>query len=440
VFKMGVAPVSPCRASSVPGSVVKQAPRRLFASTSCAPSCRVKQATPVGSFSSSALSTQAPSPPASSLKDKLVGALAGGVLVALASIIAAYPALTSMWEDNQSLAVANIQQARISELSVEFVARPALQRAVENAIKNPHRNIYTVVYGPKGAGKSTLVEGCASKRSGVVKVAVTQAQSRGDVIDTINEAILGAHKVKADSKLREAALLNAIKSCNPRPTIIFDVERGGSPDQDLGLAAVKSLAKSFAQECAVLIVLAEANAVINFGADRARENFIFVNEMGVNELSELIQKRMELNAHDGTNLEGNAFTPAEIAHIVNNVGGNPATIEKLLIRVKFGANDQRVPLQRALDEIVEDAWTDLNTFPYQSLLKALKEQPDGVSAKSLVGTIEENAKLWVTSDVASGMNRSNAVVYRHELKRYELMSTAHKTALKMFTPRPLSKV
>jgi energy-coupling factor transporter ATP-binding protein EcfA2 len=440
VFKMGVAPVSPCRASSVPGSVVKQAPRRLFASTSCAPSCRVKQATPVGSFSSSALSTQAPSPPASSLKDKLVGALAGGVLVALASIIAAYPALTSMWEDNQSLAVANIQQARISELSVEFVARPALQRAVENAIKNPHRNIYTVVYGPKGAGKSTLVEGCASKRSGVVKVAVTQAQSRGDVIDTINEAILGARKVKADSKLSEVAFLNAIKSCNPRPIIIFDVERGGSPDQELGLAAVRSLAKTFAQECAVLIVLSEANAVIHFGADDAREKFIFVNEMTSNEVSELIQKRMQLNAHDGTNLKGDAFTPAEIAHIVNTVGGNPATIEKLLSNVKLGPDDdQRIPLQQALDGIVKKARADLGTFPYPSLLKTLKAHPDGVSRESLEG-IEDIAQLWIPRDVATGMKASNAVVYRHELERYELMSTAHKTALKMFTPRPLGKL
>jgi hypothetical protein len=94
---------------------------------------------PVVSFSSSAQSTKSAKPPsllASSLKDKLVGVVAGGVLVALASIIAAYPALTSMLvTDLQSLAVANIQQSRIPESSVELVARPALQRAVEYAIE-----------------------------------------------------------------------------------------------------------------------------------------------------------------------------------------------------------------------------------------------------------------------------------------------------------------
>jgi hypothetical protein len=37
--------------------------------------------------------------------------------------------------DLQSLAVANIQQSRIPESSVELVARPALQRAVEYAIE-----------------------------------------------------------------------------------------------------------------------------------------------------------------------------------------------------------------------------------------------------------------------------------------------------------------
>jgi hypothetical protein len=433
---------SGCRASSVLGSLVKQAPIRLFVSTSCASPGRVKLAgCQVVLFSSSAQSTKPPTPPASSLKDKLIGALAGGVLVALATIIAAYPALASMGGDIQSLAVANIQQSRIPESSVEFVARPALQRAVEFAIENPVRNIYTVVYGPKGAGKSALVEGYASKRRGVVKVVVTLAQSRGDVIDTINEAILGARKVKADSKLSEVAFLNAIKSCNPRPIIIFDVERGGSPDQELGLAAVRSLAKTFAQECAVLIVLSEANAVIHLGADDAREKFIFVNEMTSNEVSELIQKRMQLNAHDGTNLKGDAFTPAEIAHIVNTVGGNPATIEKLLSNVKLGPDDdQRIPLQQALDGIVKKARADLGTFPYPSLLKTLKAHPDGVSRESLTGTIEENAKLWVPRNVATGLKGSNAVVYRHEQQRYELMSTAHKTALKMFTPRPLGKL
>jgi hypothetical protein len=198
----------------------------------------------------------------------------------------------------------------------------------------------------------------------VVKVAVTQAQSRDEVITTINEAILGDHKVKADSKLTEVALLKAIKSCNPRPTVIFDVEQGGSPDQILGLAAVRSLAKTFAQECAVIIVLSEANAVIHFGSDHARESFIFVNEMSANEVPELIQKRMQLNPHDGTN----AFTPAEIAHIVNTVGGNPAIIEKLLIRVK-GPTDRRIALQQALDEIVKRARADLDTFPYQEGFK-----------------------------------------------------------------------
>jgi hypothetical protein len=444
-FKMRVcAPVlrSGCRASSVLGSLVKQAPIRLFVSTSCASPGRVKLAgCQVVLFSSSAQSTKPPTPPASSLKDKLIGALAGGVLVALATIMAAYPALASMMRgDFQRLAVANIQESRIPESSVEFVARPALQRAVEFAIENPVRNIYTVVYGPKGAGKSALVEGYASKRRGVVKVVVTLAQSRGDVIDTINEAILGARKVKADSKLSEVAFLNAIKSCNPRPIIIFDVERGGSPDQELGLAAVRSLAKTFAQECAVLIVLSEANAVIHFGADDAREKFIFVNEMTSNEVSELIQKRMQLNAHDGTNLKGDAFTPAEIAHIVNTVGGNPATIEKLLSNVKLGPDDdQRIPLQQALDGIVKKARADLGTFPYPSLLKTLKAHPDGVSRESLEG-IEDIAQLWIPRDVATGMKASNAVVYRHELERYELMSTAHKTALKMFTPRPLGKL
>jgi hypothetical protein len=61
------------------------------------------------------------------------------VLVALAITVAAYPALKSRCvTDLQSLAVANIQQSRIPESSVELVARPALQLAVEDAMKTPN--------------------------------------------------------------------------------------------------------------------------------------------------------------------------------------------------------------------------------------------------------------------------------------------------------------
>jgi hypothetical protein len=148
VFERGVGVLvlrCDCHASSVLGSVLKQAPRRLYASASasCAPPSTVKLAgSPVLPFSSSAQSTKSakpPSPLASSLKDKLVGAVAGGVLVALAITVAAYPALKSRCvTDLQSLAVANIQQSRIPESSVELVARPALQLAVEDAMKTPN--------------------------------------------------------------------------------------------------------------------------------------------------------------------------------------------------------------------------------------------------------------------------------------------------------------
>ena len=36
--------------------------------------------------------------------------------------------------------------------------------------------------------------------------------------------------------------------------------------------------------------------------------------------------------------------------------------------------------------------------------------------------------------VGSAMKTSNAIIYRIELRKYQLMSAAHKTALKTYTP------
>ena len=64
--------------------------------------------------------------------------------------------------------------------------------------------------------------------------------------------------------------------------IIFDVERGSSSDrtgmmQDVrSLANVRSLTKALIGYCRCIIVLSEANAVLEFGKDPDHEELIFV--------------------------------------------------------------------------------------------------------------------------------------------------------------------
>jgi hypothetical protein len=66
------------------------------------------------------------------------------------------------------------------------------------------------------------------------------------------------------------------------PTIIFDVEHAGVEHKELGTEAVRSLSKALAGTCRI-IILSEANAVLQFGQDGARERFIFVDELAESE-------------------------------------------------------------------------------------------------------------------------------------------------------------
>ncbi len=59
-------------------------------------------------------------------------------------------------------------------------------------------------------------------------------------------------------------------------------------------------------------------------------------------------------------------------------------------------------------------------------MKQLKEHPEGFNEDDL--EVDFNA-------VAKAMKNSNAVVYRIELLRFELMSTAHRKALESYIPR-----
>jgi hypothetical protein len=72
-------------------------------------------------------------------------------------------------------------------------------------------------------------------------------------------------------------------------TVVFEVERGSSSPEVLSL--VKHVAKSFALNANVLIVLSEANAVLGFGDDQ-RQEFIWVNEMSRGEAEEFVKRRV----------------------------------------------------------------------------------------------------------------------------------------------------
>ena len=72
------------------------------------------------------------------------------------------------------------------------------------------------------------------------------------------------------------------------PTRTIEVERAGCRDLSLGVQAARGVAKDLAAACNIIIILSEANDMLEFGKDRNRENMIFIDELTEPETREYI--------------------------------------------------------------------------------------------------------------------------------------------------------
>jgi hypothetical protein len=147
------------------------------------------------------------------------------------AVISTYPQFKEATKDAMNLLPAAIDQAKVTKsASKNYVERPGLVSLIQRALTTAPYGGYWVVYGPKGVGKSEAVDHTAINQPGVVKLLVTSANSKDDIIRDLTEKLLGT----ASAGLNVEKLISAIEKCKVVPTIIFDVERGGSPDQALG--------------------------------------------------------------------------------------------------------------------------------------------------------------------------------------------------------------
>ena len=87
-----------------------------------------------------------------------------------------------------------------------------------------------------------------------------------------------------------------------------------------------------------------------------------------------------------------------------------------------------------MENVLAKARADLVAFPHKTILKALKDHPEGVPPKYFENQEHKGISLFDPIAVGESMKRSNAIVYRIELGVFKLMSKAHATALKSYEP------
>jgi hypothetical protein len=241
-----------------------------------------------------------------------------------------------------------------------YVSRPTLESTITSIVNRQEPNMkYFVVYGPKGVGKSVLINKCVQGKKGVVKVLISSVFEKRGILQVLSTEILG-EGAAAVNEMEMVNILDNAKVDGRLPTLIFEIERGQGPEQKACVNNVRSLCKQFAVCSNCIIILSETNAVLVFGQDRDREEIILVPELTRDEALTFVRRR-----------KGIAMDEEEMMRLFQNIGTTAATLENFL--------DGTMSVDEFIVDNLAAATHDLEKFPFQPILKALKAHPEGVS-------------------------------------------------------------
>ena len=165
-----------------------------------------------------------------------------------------------------------------------YVSRPVLEDEilqVYNLRREDSFGAYTIIVGPKGAGKSFATAHVLQLKPGVVYLRISQAETPLSLV----RKLLKACGVNVDDNFEigvdvlNALLVQVAKKAGGRPiTIVFEVERALGASSDEVLYMIDSAAKELALSANVIIVVSEANDALALGDD-PRQHFIWIDGM-----------------------------------------------------------------------------------------------------------------------------------------------------------------
>jgi len=107
----------------------------------------------------------------------------------------------------------------------------------------------------------------------------------------------------------------------------------------------------------------------------------------------------------------------------------------MLLHMHECVQNEGYTVERFLEKVLKEAHMELAAFPLKPILKALKEHAEGVSPDTFNNVKYEGVDLSDPQAVGYAMKRSNAIVYRIENQKYQLLSKAHETAVQAYEPK-----
>jgi len=172
---------------------------------------------------------------------------------------------------------------------------------------------YLVVYGPRGAGKSTTVQHCLLDRPGVVCVSVNENTEPSLARAVMNEAqsplspvlkALTASKVQRSNDKDLELMLKAVREqLGRQPTVVLDVARA-APEGTVDKCArfLKELTHD-RTACRGILVLSSSYAVAEMTPDPARQRFAHVASFEEQQAREALGQRLRSKVPSSAVLE-----------------------------------------------------------------------------------------------------------------------------------------
>jgi hypothetical protein len=297
-----------------------------------------------------------------------------------------------------------------------YIHRPALEEKITSILyrETPSKK-YFVVYGPKGVGKSVLIDKCVEGKKGVVKVLISSVFEKRGILQVLSTKLVG-EGAKAVNEEEMVNILGNAKVDGRLPTLIFEIERGQGAEQKACINNVRSLCKQFAVCSNCIIILSETNAVLEFGQDTDREEIILVPELTRDEALEFVRTRRK----------GIAVNEEDMVRLFENIGTTAATLEAFL--------NESMSVDEFIAEKMAKAKRDLVAFPFKPILKALKEHPEGVPPAYFNN--EKCKGVDMSNPVAVGgvmkAAQSNVVFFDMKQGVYKLNSHTLEVALRSY--------
>jgi GTPase SAR1 family protein len=305
----------------------------------------------------------------------------------------------------------------IGRVEDTYVERSELEKLITLQMEKTPNGKYCIVYGNETVGKSSLITKCATSengdKKGYVRVVVGDPMGPSDVVKSLLRSV---EKMRSDI---ETQMRKVHDKYGLYPVIVFEVEC----DDTKVMNNVRSVAKRLATTCNCIIVISESNSILEFGNDSCREDFIFVDELSIDEATTYLKKQLpEMTAEDMK------------TQVFDKIGTNPGVLNDLVIMKNKG-----IPVDQFVEKKLDKARRDLSLFPLQTILKALKNLPDpnlGVNPHNFHQQ-QNGVNLSNPKEVGVVMKKcqgNNPLLYRMETRRYQLLSTGHRTALQSYDP------